>query len=432
MARETYETRVGFFTLGALILTLWGWGWLKSFNILDPPVTFWVRFHDVAGLSNNATVNIQGVRVGTVDQISFVKPEGVTDAPDANEAEARLPKVYTRLKITAHKMTLPKSSEVTIQTLGLVGAKYIEITLPDNSSADTSLIDPQLVVEGKDPVRVEMVINGIAKKLNQAAGAVSSEEAAEAIKHISSAAAKLDKGLDKLPDLTESLKKSSDNVGVTALKFGKAAERTEQAVANASVFFGKGKNSLDSIGSLAEGLKVTNKKVDKILDNPALSKDLKETVELAHKTALSVQAAIAEMHNTVKDKELRQDILSMLGKIQNSSEDIKQSMQVVNKLADDQGLRSDVKGVVRDARDAMSKANTMLSDPAFKTDVSQTMGRVKTAASDVDVAAKQLRQILGKRAPLLQMMFGRPGKLPEREGTTLKDGTSVNAAGGFQ
>ncbi|MBX9686074.1 MAG: MlaD family protein [Candidatus Obscuribacterales bacterium] len=430
MARENFELRVGFFGLGAIFLTLSGLGWLKSFSLFEQPQTFWVRFHDVAGLGNNATVNVQGVRVGIVDKISFKLPDGLKDCPDANADDAKLPKVYAHIKVTGlSDIRIPESAEVTIQTLGLVGAKYVEITLPTEPTASRAAMDPNIIVEGKDPVRVELVVNNIARKLNHAADAVSSDEAALAIKHISNAAEKLDKTLDTIPSVTQSIKKATENFAVTASKFGKTADKADLAASNASAFFAQGKNSLSSVGTLAEGLSKTNGKVSRMLDNPTMTKDLKETVQLAHKTAQTVQAAIGELNSSVKDRELRQDLLAMLGKIQSSSDDIRQSMQVVNKLADDQGLREDVKVVLKDAKDAMNKANTMLADPGFKIDIAQTMGKVKSAASDVDVAAKQLHQILGKRAPLLHMMFGKPGELPAEKKL---DGTSVNAkTGGY-
>lgn len=431
MARENFELRVGFFALGAIMLLLYGLAWLKSFSLFDPPQVFWVRFHDLAGLSNNATVNVQGVRVGTVSQISFKLPEGLKEPPDASAAEAKLPKVYAQMKVTGLKeLPIPQNAEITIQTLGLVGAKYIEITLPPVGSAESPPMNKDVLVEGKDPVRVELVVNNIATKLNGIASSLSPEEAAAAVKHLSQAAEKLDKNLDSMPGVTASLRKASDNVGVMASKFGKTADKAERVADNANSFLTEGKTSFQSVTQLAHGVSTTNSKVSKILDNPALTKDLRETVELAHKTATSVQAAIADLNSSVKDKELRSDLLTMLGKIQNSSEQIRQSMQVVNKLADDQGLRSDVKDMMNNAKEAMTKANTMLTDPAFKADLTQTMTKVRTAATDVDVAAKQLHYILGKRAPLFQMMFMKPSA-ESKTRETLQDGTSVNNSGGY-
>lgn len=433
MNQDRYDLRVGFFSLGALILLLYGWGWLKSFSPFDPPQVFWVRFHDVAGLSNNATVNVQGVRVGVVDQISFKLPEGQTEPPDVNSKE---PRVYTRLKISGIKLPIPKKADVTIQTLGLVGAKYIEITLPQDMSAELEPIDPKVVVKGKDPVRVELVVNNIAEKINTVANAISSEEAASAVRDLGAAARKMNKTMDKMPAITASIQRSSDAIGATASRFGKTAERADRMADSANRFFNEGTHAFDSVETLAGGLSNTNKKVGKMLDNPDFSKDLRETVQMAKKTADTIQSTINDLGTSTQGKELRQDMLTILGRIQTSTGDIRQSMQMINKLSDDQGLRADLKDIVREAREAMTKANDLMSEPTFKQDFTQTMGRVKTAANNVDIAAKQLHQILGKRAPLLQMLFGKPGeikiqKVEDPKKIESPDGTSVNSSGGF-
>lgn len=431
MFKEKYELRVGLFSLMALIMLMYGWSWLKGFSPLDPPVVFWVRFHDVAGLANNATVNIQGVRCGTVEQISFKVPPGLKELPDGDPGKEGLPRVYLKVRVINHKMPIPKNAEITIQTLGLVGAKYIEITLPPGVDADhKEFIDPNEVVIGQDPIRVEMVINNIASKVNRAAEAISSEEAGSAMKDLAQAAAKLNKTMDKMPGVADSVKKASDNVARTSSQFGETAEQAKLVADNANKFLNQGTSTFGSVHTLATNLNKTNAKVGKILDNPELSRDLKETVELAHKTAKSISQTVSELSITVKDQNLRSDLIAMLSKLQSSSEDIRKSMQVVNQLAQDGELRQDVKVVVKDAREAMSKANDMLALPEFKTDIKQTIGKIHTAASDVDLAAKQLSQILRKRAPLLHMMFGKPGELePEHE--KLKDGTTVNANGVF-
>ena len=406
MRQERFELRVGFFSMGALILLLYGWGWLKSFSPFDPPQVFWVRFHDVSGLSNNATVNVQGVRVGVVDQISFKVPVGLTDAPDPDQ---HAPRVYTRVKISGIKVPIPKKSEITIQTLGLVGAKYIEITLPEVMTPGIENIDPNVIVAGKDPVRVELVINNIAQKINSVAEAISSEEAAAAVRDLGAAARKMNKTMDRMPAITDSIRRSSDALGATATRFGVSAERADRMTGSADRFFNEGTRALSSVESLAGGLRSTNSKVSKMLDNPDFSHDLKDTVEMAHKTANTIQATINDLSTSSQGKELRQDMLSILGRIQTSTADIKESMTMVNKISGDQGLRADLKDIVHEAKDAMTRANNLLTDPTFKQDLTQTMSKVRTAATEVDASAKQLRQIMGKRAPLLHMLFGKPG-----------------------
>lgn len=425
--KDNYELRVGFFTLFALILLLYGWGWLKSFSPFDPPTIFWARFHDLTGLSNNATVNIQGVRVGTVDQVSFKPPDGLQDPPETDPAEARLPRVYVRIKITAYKQPIPKNSIVTIQTLGMVGAKYVEITLPKRTDSDkVEGLDPNMIVMGQDPVRLEMVINDIASKIKTVAGAISSDEAASTVKDLAQVAAKLNRTMDEMPTLTASLRRAGERVSVTADKFGQAAGETKVVASSADKFFREGSQTMGSIRHLSTGLTSTNTKVGKMLDNPELSKDLKETMSVARKTMDSVADTVTQVSSTIKDKDLRSDLLTMLTKIQESTDNINKSMAAVAKLSEDEQLRADIKNATHDAKEAVSKASTLLNDPAFKNDAVATMGKVRTAANDVDTAARQLQGILGKRFPLFHMMLGKPGEIVEKK-ERLPNGTTVNA-----
>lgn len=410
-----YEVRVGFFTLFALILLLYGWAWLKSFSPLDPPIIFWARFHDVAGLSNNATVNIQGVRSGIVDTISFKLPEGLREEPEKPEG-AKLPKVYLRIRLGQQKMPIPKTAAVTIQTLGLVGAKYVEITLPEDPylpKTPDQLIDPNVVVTGQDPVRLEMAINNIAKKVNRVADAISSDEAADSVKNLAQVSAKLNRTMDKIPGVADSIKRASDNIAETSTRFTRTAERTTIVAESADKFFKEGGSTMISIHTLSENIGGTNTRLRKILENPALTGDIKETFASYQKTAASLSAALSEISSTVKDKEVRTDIITILGKIQTSAENIRASLETVNKLAADNELRSDLKVTVRDAKEALNKAHELLADPTFGADVKGTLSRVQNAACRVDEAAQRLNKMLSKPAPLLQMMFLRPGKLDQ-------------------
>ncbi len=61
--KPNYEYRVGLFAVIALIILFWGWSWLKDFSF-HPPQRFKVQFHDIAGLTKNAPVQVNGVRVG--------------------------------------------------------------------------------------------------------------------------------------------------------------------------------------------------------------------------------------------------------------------------------------------------------------------------------------------------------------------------------
>lgn len=410
------EIRVGLFSLGALILLVAGWAWLKSFSLFHAPQRFNAEFDDIAGMSNSATVNVQGVRVGTVDTINFNKAR----------------KVLVRIKITNPDVTIPKGSDISIQTLGLVGAKYLEISLPRDKNGKLADNPPlteedtvypkgeapneQLAQNGlvHNPTRTELIINNVAEKIGAIAQTIDPESVGQSINNLSSASNKLNANMDRLRDAADSVKTASSNIAVTSERFGRTADNASVASERASTFFRDGDTAVRNISELTTEFKGTSRRINGMLANPNFSSDLKETISQARQTAETVRGAMKDLGTTLQDKNLREQVLATLTRLQQSTENIKTSMEIVNRMSADQGLRSDLKDVVKGAKEALEKANGLLSEQGGLggTDVRSTVARVKTAATDVDIASRQIQQVLSKRAPLLHLLFGRPGKLP--------------------
>lgn len=406
MQQSNYEIRVGLFALFALILLVWGWAWLKSFSLFSQPQRFTAEFNDVAGLSNNATVNVSGVRVGTVEFIDFTPQR----------------KIHVHLKITREGIRIPVGSHISIQTLGMVGAKYVEILLPADAlgnplPADQTkeIADNTIIThpDVQDPVRVELVINRVATRVDEIVSSIDTQAASQAINNLSSATKKLNANMDRLESAADSVSTASANIQVTSNKFGQTAERASEASEEATTFFSTGNSTLHDISALTRDFRGTSGRVNKILENPAFAGDMKEAMIQARQTAETIRSAMGDMSTTLKDKGLREEVMALLTRLQQSTENIKTSMDIVNKMSADEALRGDLKDIVRQAKDAMTQANTLLADPEFKTDVRSTLTRVRSAATNLDVTSKQVQQILNKRAPLLHLLFGRPGKLPQ-------------------
>lgn len=399
---KTLELRVGLFVLFALFILLYGWSWLKSFSLFDKPQRFACEFTDIAGLSRNATVNVQGVRVGTVEYIEFRRPSK---------------KILVHLKITDPTAHVPQGSKVTIQTLGLVGAKYVEIVLPRDANgnvieapeiANDAILTPP---EVENPVRIELVMNRVATRVDEIVTSIDATAAGEAINNLNAASQKLNKNMDRLKDAAVSVQTASNNIANTSSRFGKTADNATIAAERASKFFSQGNITLQDIDIVARDFHGTSGRINKLLDNPALSGDLREAMLAARQTAETVRAAIGDVNVTLKDKELRSEMLGILQRLETSTNNIKSSMEIVQRMSADQGLRSDLKEVVRGAKEAMEKANNLLADPNFKEHLTTTMSKVRSAATNVDIASRQIQQVLNKRAPLLQLLFGKPGKL---------------------
>lgn len=425
MQDRNYEVRVGIFALLALIFLLYGWGWLKSFSLFQQPQRFTAEFSDVAGLSRNATVNVQGVRVGTVEFMEFTQPEK---------------KIQVHLKITDPTAVVPRGSKVSIQTLGLVGAKYVEITIPRDASGNpidapalnaNDILRPPYV---QDPVRVELVINRVASRIDEIVSSIDTAAASDAVNNLSSAASKLNKNMDRLRTAADSVETASASIATTSGKFGHTAESASAAADRANVFFGTGNATLHDIQILTRDFRGTSSRVNKLLDNPQFSGDLKETMLQARQTAETIRGAIGDINTTLHDKPLRDEVIAILQRLQNSTDNIRTSMEIVNKVSSDQGLRNDLKDVVKSAKETMAQASSLLGDPNFKADIGGTLAKVRAAATNLDVASRQVQQVLSKRAPLLQLLFGRPGKLPPTPpaapaGTIVPPGASAPTPG---
>ena len=385
------------------MLLVFGWSWLKSFSLFNQPQRFTVRFSDVAGLSNNATINVQGVRVGSVEFINFV---------DAG-AEGKMVDVH--LKITNGTLRVPKGAVITIQTLGMVGAKYIECTLPihtaDKSGPEWQPLTDADTVRGVDPVRVEMVLNNVATKVSDVFSRIDTQKASNTFNNLSAASEKLNKNMDRLARVSDSVNTATHDISVAAVKFGKTADGADIVTRDASKFFRSGDRTFNSVTAVADDFRTTSSRINKLLDNPNFSGDLRETMVQARATADTISNAMKDFNVTLQDKPLREEILAILTRLQASTENIRQSMETVNKISGDEKLRADLKEIVQTAKEAMAQANNILGDPNFKEDLRSTIVKVRGAATNVDIAAQQMRQVLNKRAPLLQMLFGRPGKV---------------------
>ncbi len=364
-SKPNYEVRVGLFTLIAMVLLMYGWSWLKGISLFHPPQRFIVQFHDIAGLSNNAPVNVNGVRIGTVEKIVL-------------QAKGTEKNVFVHLKINTEDVTIPKGSAVTIQTLGLVGAKYVEITLPEVVKADDPGIQPDEIIPGQDPIRTELYFNRLAKQVGKLDIDVIQD--------------KLKRDLDHIDLAANSAATTLKDYGASAPHFNEAAKNFDKVAAKADIAMGSANTFFNRASSMTDDFRGTARRANKILDNPALSEDWKETATQARQAAEKVKAAITELNKTLGNQQTRTDLITMLNKLQASTENISQSIQRVNKIADDQGLRTDLKDIVEKTNTALDKVDKVVSGPEFGVDIKKTMVDVQNAATHLDQAAEAINE----------------------------------------
>jgi ABC-type transporter Mla subunit MlaD len=358
---------LGVFSTVALVLLVMGGLWLRDNYHMHEPRYVNVYFHDVAQLGDTANVFEDGVRVGNVDSLHW-------------ESEHR---VLARLKITKHLVKMPQGSRFTILNNGIVGAKYVEIIVPARSpgQAEAPELASNSTVEGEDPVRPELALNNLVL------------------------------GLSRIDT-----NKLVTNFDADRIRLVRAADQLAM-LANKTMPVVDAALPLESnLKSLTLEATKTSHNLNKVLDNPRFSSDLKETVETAKQTAETIKTTMHEVNVTLTDKDLRKDLIESLDKLHQTTGDLQGTVEQVQKITADKDLRNDVKEILSRANETMRNVDTMFKQPGYGGDLKSTLGSTKDAINHLDLAARQLNQILGSRRPLLKMMFGRPGFIKNATG----------------
>ena len=128
--------KVGILTIVALSIFLFTVLWVKG-RALSSAERIEVHFKDVNGMRPGSGVQMMGLRVGQVEEITPVI-----------EGESS----YVKLKfvITEPGITIPKASMLTIQQSGLIGEQFLEITPPKLRSVYIPVVNQQLLIADSD------------------------------------------------------------------------------------------------------------------------------------------------------------------------------------------------------------------------------------------------------------------------------------------
>lgn len=112
----TPAAKVGLLTITALIILVFSIMWLKG-RALSAGERIGVQFTDVDGMRPGSAVQMMGIRIGQVEEITPVIQQD---------------KSYVNVKfvITEKNIEIPRASELSIQQSGIIGEKFLEITPP--------------------------------------------------------------------------------------------------------------------------------------------------------------------------------------------------------------------------------------------------------------------------------------------------------------
>lgn len=370
------DGRTGIFFLISVVVLIGAWLWFKSINPFNPQQRFSVHFHEVAALNDNAPILVNGVRVGSVESV-YLKGKDL---------------VYVNMQINVSKITIPVGSTFRILSNNVVGVKYIDITLPHTIEGQPPppVLDQSMDITGNDPGRPEIVIDNLTTSLS-----------------------KLD--FDKIQNGIErdahNLSVATENISVLSKKFQPVAASTLKME--------------DKVSLLAVEMRGTSKRLNKIINDPKFTTDLRETAEKARQVADTIQATMKDVNSLLSDKELRADVMSSLERLNDATLHVQKGIETFERLAEDKEVRGDLKSIMVDAKNTMSKVEKIVNSPEFGSDLRGTLGKTRKALDNVNIVTNQVNQILNKRFPLLHLMFGRPGKLSVEAKRKIKNEKTV-------
>lgn len=174
IARSRLELSVGIFIVIGLIILFFFVFLIRDFQIVKPGYRFDIVFGFANGVKMNAPVRLAGVDVGEVKGLSIYRDK------DSNKTMVDI------LVWVNNSAKIPVNSEVWINTLGLLGEKYIEIIPGDNYG---KVLRDKDVIRGKDPISMEEItehtkelvlkiddaisgLNGLLGKINKGEGTI--------------------------------------------------------------------------------------------------------------------------------------------------------------------------------------------------------------------------------------------------------------------
>ena len=133
-----FELKVGLFVaIGIVIFFIIVFS-IGDVKFVKTGYKFFATFNFVNGITESAPVRLAGVRVGYVEKMRVYYDEN-----------AKQTKVELVVSITSDKIKIEKDSKATINTLGLLGEKYLEI-FP--GTYDGGFIEKGDMIVGEDPV----------------------------------------------------------------------------------------------------------------------------------------------------------------------------------------------------------------------------------------------------------------------------------------
>ncbi len=134
--------KVGILAISAIIILLFTVMWVKG-KAISNSERITISFKDVNGMRAGSAVQMMGVRIGQVEE--------VTPVIDSDKSS-----VNVKFVITEPDINIPKASEISIQQSGIIGEQFLEITPPRERTIYLPEHNKSLILHADDKVQMKL------------------------------------------------------------------------------------------------------------------------------------------------------------------------------------------------------------------------------------------------------------------------------------
>jgi phospholipid/cholesterol/gamma-HCH transport system substrate-binding protein len=340
------ETKIAIFTLITLALAIWGYKFLKGFNILSKKLVVYAVYERVDGLRISTPILINGLQTGLVSDIF---QSG--DNPNSITVELHLD----------NGTKVPKSTIAEIVSDGPMGGTHIDLVFEGTC-------------DGANCVQDGEYLKGVTKGL--LASMVSPDEVKLYMDELNTGLKDILDTLSYRLKNSEEIDKSVQDIRVTLANLRHSTDRLDKVMDNSAASV---ERSIKNIEAITSNLKASNEQIRTILGNAeAVSKDLKDanvqelvgetkvTMKKLQTTLASSDKAISDLGAILENMKSGNGALPMLLNDKEFSTNLQTTVKNVDLLLRDIRLHPERYRRILSKKEMEYEFEPLENDPAFK------------------------------------------------------------------
>lgn len=116
----SYEFRIGLLAAISIVVTVWGYKFMKGRNLLNPSNYYYAEYENIDELAATSPILIRGLRIGTVSEVRLSDD---------------MQKIVAKLDIN-RGIRIPKNTEALVVNTSIMGGKAVVLNVPQPCSGD--------------------------------------------------------------------------------------------------------------------------------------------------------------------------------------------------------------------------------------------------------------------------------------------------------